>query len=294
MINYLSKLSKPLVCAATMLFALSCGGATDSDAELRMMSFNMRYENLGDGLTGEHSWSQRRARIAAMLDSVDCDVIGTQELLLPQLEYMREHLSDYTSVGVARENGIDRGEHSAIFYRTERFEMIKSGNFWLSETPDSIGCKGWDAACERIATWVRLRDRATEEEFVVMNLHADHAGELARVEGMKLVVARCQEYAEGAPVILMGDFNATPESEPVSVILQSGIFSDSRVIAQSTSGVDYTFSNYGKIPAEKRVYIDYIFVTEGVEVISNETIGEEFDGGYMSDHNPVMVDVMIK
>lgn len=140
--------------AAVLLSA--CGAAPTEAPELKVMSMNMRYDNPEDG---ENNWQYRRERIAAMVAGAGVDVMGTQELLGHQYAQLRELLPAYGSVGVGREDGTSGGEHCAIFYLKERFELLESGTFWLSEHPEEAGSKGWDGACERIATWAVLREK---------------------------------------------------------------------------------------------------------------------------------------
>ena len=174
--------------------------------KLRVMSFNIRNSGARDG---ERNWKNRQELFSAAVRAFNPDLLGTQEVLADQYDDLHRMFPDYTMAGVAREDGKRKGEWAAILYWTDRFEVLASGNFWLSETPDVVGSKGWDAALARICTWVRLRDRITGRTFLQANVHFDHIGKVARVRSAELLVERLPRLAEDAPVILMGDFNDT-------------------------------------------------------------------------------------
>ena len=190
--------------AATVAFT-ACGSAPT----LNVMTFNMRYDNPEDG---ENNWRFRRERAAEVIVSHDIDVFGTQELLVNQLNDLKELLPGYAAVGVGREDGAEAGEFSAVFFKRDRFTPLESGTFWLSETPEVAGSRGWDGACERVATWVVLRDKSGRE-FLFINTHLDHVGQVARDEGVSLLMKRIGSLRGERPVILTGDFNSEPCAE---------------------------------------------------------------------------------
>lgn len=169
-----------LFCFA-LLAAAACGERQSQPQQLVVMTMNMRYDNPEDG---ENNWRFRRERIAAMLREQAPDVFGTQELLANQYDDLGALLPDYRSVGVGREDGDRAGEFNAVFFRADAFELLDSGTFWLSEEPERPGSKGWDGACERLATWVVLRRGGDGREFLFINTHLDHVGEQARREGV--------------------------------------------------------------------------------------------------------------
>ncbi len=272
---------------AAVVTLVSCSKPLD----INVMSFNMRYQNDYDG---ENGWENRRDHIVAMLNAEHPDVIGSQELLAPQYNYMCERLADYASVGVAREDGVDKGERSAIFFRRDRFTALANGNFWISENPDSVGSKGWDAACERIATWVILRDTVSHKEFLMMNVHTDHIGAVARREGVRLLLERCRELSAGRAVVLTGDFNATPDSEPIGIITSSDYLVNSESLAEKVSGEKWTYNEFEKIDPSQYVRIDYIFVTPQFKVVSHDIVPQRHDGVMMSDHAPVKAHLIIE
>ena len=263
----------------------ACGSATS----LSVMTFNMRYDNPEDG---QNNWRFRRERIAGVIKAQEVDVLGTQELLSNQFNDLSGLLTGYQGVGVGRLDGAESGEYCAVFFRTDRFTLLDSGTFWLSETPEVVGSLGWDGACERIATWVVLRDRDGRELFFI-DTHLDHVGQVARDEGVSLLMKRIETLSGGRPVILTGDFNSEPGSSVVAHVQKDGVLHDAKAIAAQRSGTDWSFSDFGQIPEAERPLLDYIFVSGDIEAVRYEVLPDTFDGGYVSDHAPVMAVVKI-
>lgn len=263
----------------------ACGSATS----LSVMTFNMRYDNPEDG---QNNWRFRRERIAGVIKAQEVDVLGTQELLSNQFDDLSGLLTGYQGVGVGRLDGAESGEYCAVFFRKDRFTLLDSGTFWLSETPEVVGSLGWDGACERIATWVVLRDRDGRELFFI-DTHLDHVGQVARDEGVSLLMKRIETLSGGRPVILTGDFNSEPGSSVVAHVQKDGVLHDAKAIAAQRSGTDWSFSDFGQIPEAERPLLDYIFVSGDIEAVRYEVLPDTFDGGYVSDHAPVMAVVKI-
>ena len=263
----------------------ACGSATS----LSVMTFNMRYDNPEDGM---NNWHFRRERIAGVIKAQEVDVLGTQELLSNQFNDLSGLLTGYQGVGVGRLDGAESGEYCAVFFRKDRFTLLDSGTFWLSETPEVVGSLGWDGACERIATWVVLRDRDGRELFFI-DTHLDHVGQVARDEGVSLLMKRIETLSGGRPVILTGDFNSEPGSSVVAHVQKDGVLRDAKAIAAQRSGTDWSFSDFGQIPEAERPLLDYIFVSGDIEAVRYEVLPDIFDGGYVSDHAPVMAVVKI-
>lgn len=263
----------------------ACGSATS----LSVMTFNMRYDNPEDG---QNNWRFRRERVAGVIKAQEVDVLGTQELLSNQFNDLSGLLTGYQGVGVGRLDGVESGEYCAVFFRKDRFTLLDSGTFWLSETPEVVGSLGWDGACERIATWVVLRDR-DGREFFFIDTHLDHVGQVARDEGVSLLMKRIETLRGGRPVILTGDFNSEPGSSVVAHVQKDGVLRDAKAIAAQRSGTDWSFSDFGQIPEAERPLLDYIFVSGDIEAVRYEVLPDTFDGGYVSDHAPVMAVVKI-
>ncbi len=266
-------------------------------ANFNIMSFNIRYDNPEDSL---NNWKYRENIVAQIIKDQKIDIVGTQEVLHNQLVDLIKQLADYQSIGVGREDGIEKGEYSALFYNKNRFDEINTGYFWLSETPEVAGSLGWDGACERIATWAILKDKESKKELFIINTHLDHVGKLARQEGVTLLIQRASELSKGLPIIITGDFNASPQSDVIKHVLDDNNpiqMEDSRLVA-TTQGLntegEWTFHGFGEVPIEKREYIDYIFVSEDIQVDEFTILPEKLNNVYLSDHRPIVAKITIK
>jgi endonuclease/exonuclease/phosphatase family metal-dependent hydrolase len=199
--------------------ALGAAGALGADEVLRAMTFNIRYGTAGDG---QNAWDNRKELLLETIRKADPDLLGTQEVLAMQADFLVENLKDYTLVGMGRDDGKRQGEFSAVLFRSTRFEPLDSGTFWLSETPEVPGSKSWDSSPPRIATWVKLRDRqAGGREICFLNTHWDNRGNRARVESGRIIRAWLNENAGGMSVIMTGDLNVTETHDGVRALLAS-------------------------------------------------------------------------
>lgn len=269
------------------LWAVALAAGSD-DADFSVMSFNIRYDNGGDG---DHNWELRRDRVADAIRFYQPDILGTQEVLANQLDDLRERLEAYDVVGVGREDGARQGEAAALWWRRDRWELLDSGNFWLSETPEVAGSMGWDGACVRIASWALLRDRSTGRELLALNTHLDHVGEMARREGVSLILNRVEQLSGGRPVVVTGDFNSTPDSDVVGHVTDRALayhLDDSRSLSTLVYGPAWSFHDFGRLPVERRVLIDYVF-THGLHPARYGVLAETHNGQWLSDHCPVLV-----
>lgn len=267
------------------LLALTAAVSCNAPQELTVMTLNMRYDNPEDGA---NNWRFRRERIAELIRSEAVDLLGTQEVLANQFDDLQALLPGYRAVGVGREDGARAGEFNAVFFRSDRFELLDSGVFWLSENPETPGSKGWDGACERLATWTVLRDKSGGE-LLFINTHLDHIGEQARREGVALLLRRIETLRAGRPVILTGDFNAEPSSPVVARVVADSALRSAWDTAPIRSGSAWSFSDFGQLPEEERPLIDYVFYGGGLEVVSCSILPDTLGGGYLSDHAPVEV-----
>lgn len=265
------------------LLALTAAVSCNTPQELTVMTLNMRYDNPEDGA---NNWRFRRERIAELIRSEAVDLLGTQEVLANQFDDLQALLPGYRAVGVGREDGARAGEFNAVFFRSDRFELLDSGVFWLSENPETPGSKGWDGACERLATWTVLRDKSGGE-LLFINTHLDHIGEQARREGVALLLRRIETLRAGRPVILTGDFNAEPSSPVVACVVADSALRSAWDTAPIRSGSAWSFSDFGQLPEEERPLIDYVFYGGGLEVVSCSILPDTLGGGYLSDHAPV-------
>lgn len=256
-----------------------------SGKELIIASYNLRMDTPSDG---ENSWSHRKEMVKELIRFYDFDIVGTQEGFKHMLDDILE-LGNYAYVGVGRDDGQDAGEHSAILYRKDRFEVLESGNFWYSETPEVPG-KGWDAVCcNRICSWVKFKERRTGTSFFVFNSHFDHQGKEARKNSSLLLIRKIKEIAGDATVFVTGDFNAVPDAEPIRLIHESGLLLDSyEVTEEPPYGTVGTFNSY-RLDSPVKNRIDYIWVTHNVKVKKYGVLNDLPYFRFPSDHFPVMI-----
>ena len=252
-----------LVSATAAILAVSCG-ISRRVTTLQVGSYNIRYENKGDSLKG-NGWGQRLPIIAQQILFHDLEIFGTQEGYIGQLEGMKALLPGYEYIGVGRDDGKQAGEHSAIFYKTEVFDLLDHGDFWLSPTPDEPS-KGWDAALNRICTWGHFKVKETKQELYYMSLHMDHIGVQARMESAKLVVEKIKEICGGKPVVLTGDFNVDQNNPIYSTFVTSGILSDSYEICEIRYALDGTANGFDP-NSFTTSRIDHVFVSPQTRVI---------------------------
>jgi endonuclease/exonuclease/phosphatase family metal-dependent hydrolase len=260
---------------------------------LRVMTFNIRYNEPKDGI---NAWANRKTKVADVIRFHKADLIGVQEALDDQLKDLERLLPDFGWCGVGRADGKNGGEFSAIFYRKSRFNLLETKTFWLSETPEEVGSKGWDANLPRIVTWAKFYDRQTKKTFFHFNTHFDHIGEKARTESAKLLLAQTEKIAGKFSFVVTGDFNAN-ESTDVYRILTGKIDAtttklvDARYISVNGHfGGTSTFSAFKEPEPDKK--IDYVFVKENVKVLEHAVLSDRWDGLWASDHLPVLAEIV--
>ena len=262
---------------------------------LRVMTFNIRYDNPADG---EDAWPKRRAKAASMIRFHGADVVGLQEALRGQIADLETALPGFGWFGSGRSAERD-GEHCAVLFRKDRVEVLDQGTFWLSETPEVAGSRSWDAAPPRIVTWGRLRDRRTGAVFHLFNTHFDHMGETARRESARLLLRKVDEIAgHDTPVVVTGDFNSTPDSEPYRILAAPGPpgeppgLADALVAsAHPHHGPTSSWNAFKAIEPGRR--IDFVLVRPPVEVRQHGILSDTFDGRFPSDHLPVVAEIVV-
>ena len=272
----------------TFLILLLFIGHLSMSQSIQIITYNIRLNTPDDGL---NAWPNRSKEVAALIEFHHPDVFGLQEALFSQIEDLQAQLPKMKWVGVGRDDGKKSGEFSPIFYNAEKYKAVKQGCFWLSENPDKPGL-GWDAACNRVCTWVLLETEKKDKQFMVFNTHFDHKGTQARIESAKLILRKIKELNKGnLPFILTGDFNMTPEQAPIAVISKE--LKDARSISKKPPyGPTGTFNGFDfKSPLKDR--IDYVFVSEKVEVKDYAVLSDSKDQRYPSDHLPVFVNLEI-
>ena len=277
-------------------------------SRLRVMSFNIRYATASDG---ENRWSWRREFLGDCIAEQSPDLLGLQEVLPEQSEWIAGYLSErarrgegpeYAFFGRTREPDPAQGEAVTIFYRTDRLErIVEDGDtFWVSETPEVVGSQSWNTACRRVVTWSRFRLRtlsaeafsnAENREIYFFNTHLDHISAEARLNGAKLLVKRIADRSNpSAPVILTGDFNCGESSEPIVFLRDSGLVDTFRMMDPDSTEVGTFHAFTGSAGKDK---IDYIFVMPDLKACAAEILRTSRDGRWPSDHFPVVADVRL-
>ena len=251
-----------------------------------LISFNIKYDNTSDTI---NNWNKRKASLAKLIQHYEADIIGIQEGLHNQVDYLNSTLHGYSYVGVGRDDGQQKGEYSAIFYNSDKFKVLKTNTFWLSETPKKVSV-GWDASLERICTYALFENVRTKKQFWVFNTHFDHRGKQARVNSAQLIYKNIKEInTTDLPVVLMGDLNLTPDTEPIQFLKKN--LTDAMEISQKPPyGPIGTFNGFDQDRImENR--IDYIFVNN-MDVLSYTHIDDRMPNNmHISDHLPVMMTV---
>lgn len=297
-----------LLAFAAILF---CNCQSYRPTVFSVASYNLRNANGSDSAQG-NGWGQRYPVIAKMVQYHDFDIFGTQECFRHQLRDMKEALLGYEFIGAGREDGKEKGEHAAIFYRTDKFELIEKGDFWLSETPN-IPSKGWDAVLPRICSWGHFKCKDTGFEFLFFNLHMDHIGKKARVESAFLVQKKMQELGTKLPAILTGDFNVDQSHQSYDAFVSKGVLCDSYEKSDFRYATNGTFNSFDPNNfTESR--IDHIFVSpvfhvkkygvltdtywnmkgtgEKVKDCLEEITNKVYQARIPSDHFPVKVELV--
>ncbi|WP_294304719.1 endonuclease/exonuclease/phosphatase family protein [uncultured Chryseobacterium sp.] len=264
------------------ILAFAVGFAQD----LKVMSFNIRLNVDSDK---ENSWTNRKEDVVDLLMYYHPDYFGVQEALPDQMKDIKNGLKNYDYTGVGRDDGKEKGEFSAIFYDTNRLQIVNSGTFWLSETPEKPS-KGWDAALNRICTYAVFKDKKSKKEFMALNLHFDHVGNVARVKSSELILKKIKEInPKNLPVTVSGDFNLTEDSEPIKIMSKN--LKDSFYHSETKHyGPKGTFTGFdvNEVPKER---IDYIFV-KGFSIKSHRHINDRRENLlYPSDHFPVLAEL---
>ena len=275
---------KKLLLVSCLLLSI----ASYAQEPLKVMTFNIRLNIASDSL---NAWPYRKDHLASQVLYYQVHLLGVQEALPLQMNDLRKSLKQYKTIGGGREDGKDNGEYSAIFYDTTRLKALQTGMFWLSETPEVPGRKGWDAAYPRMVTWAKLRDLKTRKEFFAFNTHFDHVGKIARRESALMVLRKVKELAGTSPVVFTGDFNSFPTDEPIQLILDvnsSDRLTDAKSISLTPHyGPTGTFNAF-KSKEQSDQPIDYIFLKGKWKVWSHATISETWGGKFASDHFAVL------
>lgn len=283
-----------IIFSVALLFVLpGCSPKSDMNV-VRVMTLNVRYDNPQDSL---NAWPFRVSQVCSFIEEEKPDILGMQEVLLNQYKALDSALIDYSSVGVGRSDGVKEGEMNPVFFRKDRFYMVRTITFWLSDTIEKPGSMGWGASLPRIVTWMELVEKNSHEHFFFFNTHFAHDSDSARIMSSRILLKEVEKIAGGFPFIITGDFNMLPSSlgysiltgpeESVPLMQDAYTLSDKR-----PSGPAYTYNGFSDRPGAGR--IDYIFVKRGMEVKDHSVIIQKEKGVYISDHWPVKATVIIK
>lgn len=264
--------------------------------EIQVMSFNIRY---GTAKDGENHWKNRHEMVFDVLRNHRPDIVGLQEALGFQIEQIRKAVGGYGLMGVAREDGADEGEYSAILYRLDRFDVDESGTFWFSNTPEVPGSSHWGNACVRICSWARFIEKKSRRAFYVFNLHLDHISQPSREKSVVLLTQRLLNRKHADPFVVTGDFNTGEKNSVILYLKGKAAISKSsgdecknpvpmvdtfRVLHPDADDVG-TFNGFkGNRKGDK---IDYIFTLPAVKVLEAKILYDNVDGRFPSDHFPV-------
>ncbi len=284
----MKKRNPVLLSIITFIFLLCQGHSIKkNDTVLNVMSFNIRWNNPNDGV---NIWDNRKDMAADVFMDYKIDIAGLQEVTKVQLDDLNNRLPDYAYIGVGRNDGKSGGEHCPIYYKKNNLTLLEHGTQWLSETPDVIGSKGWDAALPRIFTWGKFKNNINGEIFYFINTHFDHRGKLARLQSSTLLMSKVNELTDGkSAIIITGDFNYTKDSDGYGVMISTEnkiSFNDTKEITQ-TPFTGRPNSSTGFREREVSRIIDYIFVSEGIKTKKYDILVIKKDSVYVSDHYPV-------
>ncbi|NLA77136.1 MAG: endonuclease/exonuclease/phosphatase family protein [Clostridiales bacterium] len=259
--------------------------AIAEEGAIRVMSYNLKnaISNLGEYRT-------RKVVLAEQIGDYHPDSFGVQEADPPWMSDLPKLLPEYDYVGVGRDDGENSGEYSAVFYLKDKYEVLESGTFWLSETPERPSY-GWDAACRRVCTYAVLRNKQTGETYAHYNTHLDHVSEEARANGSRLIMERMAQCPY--PAVLTGDFNLGEGSSIYNDII-AGPLADTKKEAPDTMS-NGTYNGFSSADISQKAPIDFIFFTEeSMTALRYRVLPHNiFNDGPVSDHYPIYADLKI-
>lgn len=261
---------------------------------LRVLTLNVRYNNPEDSI---NAWPKRAHIVSNFVKNEKPDLLGMQEVLANQFDYLDSVLIDYNSVGVGRTDGAKGGEMNPVFFRKDRFELIRTRTFWLSETPEAAGSQSWGANLPRIVTWAELLEKTTHQHFYFFNTHFADDSDSARIMSSDMLLDKVDSIAAGFPFVITGDFNMLISSRGYEILTgpyeSVPLLSDTYAVTEKRPvGPAYTFNGFAEDKSTGRV--DYIFVRNGMKVLEHRSFIKKEHGIYISDHWPVLAKVSLK
>jgi len=282
-------------CVVFILLIINCGCSHKPiGSKLKVMTLNVRYNNPDDSI---YSWPKRASQVCDFILNDKPDILGLQEVLWHQFQVLETILMDYTAVGAGCSDGAHEGEMNPVFFRKDKFDMVRTLTFWLSDTPEIPGSRGWGASLPRIVTWMELVNKDSHKHFFYFNTHFAHDSDSARVMSSRILLKEVGKIAEGFPFIITGDFNMPPVSPGYAILTGPDesvpLLKDSyNISGKRPVGPSYTFNGFSDKPGKGR--IDYIFVKSGMKVLDHNTFIKKEKGVFISDHWPVEARISIK
>jgi endonuclease/exonuclease/phosphatase family metal-dependent hydrolase len=290
-----AEMKKSPICLVIIFMVLitGCSHSPDKDS-IKVMTVNIRYDNPADSI---NAWPNRMDLFHSFITTEKPDIIGMQEVLWTQYTAMDSLFNEYSSVGVGREDGARAGEMNPIYFLKEKFDLVRTITFWLSDSIDLPGSKGWGASLPRIVTWMELVEKKNHEHFFCFNTHFAHDSDSARMMSSRILLHEVGKITEGFPFIITGDFNMGPSSQGYAILTGPAesvpLLSDSYLISEKKpAGPASTFNGFADNTRSGR--IDYVFVRNGMKVLSHETFREKKNNIFISDHWPVMARILLK
>ena len=256
----------------------SCSNTSE---KINIMTYNIRLDTETDGI---NMWDNRKEGIVSLIKEESVDILGIQEALPSQIEYLSKQLDDYSMIGEGRDGG-NSGEYSAIYYKSKKMSLIETETFWLSETPE-IPSIGWDAAINRITTLGLFKMVNSSMDVLVYNSHFDHLGKIAREKSAVLILDHIKENNyQNMPLIVMGDFNANPDDLPIELLSEE--LNDSFKILPIENPVG-TYNGFD-LNSNLLDRIDYIF-TKNIKITNYKHLDSKLSSGlWPSDHLPILI-----
>jgi endonuclease/exonuclease/phosphatase family metal-dependent hydrolase len=287
-------MKKIYLIATLVILSFTLAYSQAGNNELLIMTLNIKFDNPGDGI---NAWIHRLPLMEVYMKKMKPDIVGMQENLYHQNEDLLRVMPGYAYIGKGRDDGEKGGEFSPVFYRTDRFTLLETGQLWLSETPDIPGSIGWEAILPRVVSWALLKEIESNTNLYVFNTHYSHVSDLARRKSMEFMSEQIKNIAGDNKVIVTGDFNITKGSElyydMLAHLYRNNRLQNVELIAENPVVDAKSSFNAFRHDTSPRV-IDYIFVDHHFEVIEY-AIDRVKDGDvYISDHWPVWTRIRIK
>jgi len=257
---------------------------------IKTMTFNIRYGTANDG---DNSWNHRKDMVFKVVRDSDCDFIGLQEAMVFQIEEILDNCPSYRYFGVTREVDPTEGEASPILYNASEWEMTEGQTLWLSETPEMPGSRSWNSSLPRVFTWGRFHHKENNSEILIINTHYDHISEEARLNSSRVIIDHIFSTTKGTGAILLGDFNAAEDQQPVTYLTTNPVqplIDVYRSIHKVPDEKDMTFYGWQEHKTGTGKRLDYIFCTGGLVPLSSGVVDFNIGGRYPSDHMPVIAE----